>query len=53
MNLKLTEEEKENYYNRPCRTKDCCGLASIDSYYCKKCREDSASINKASLEGKE
>jgi len=40
MKLKLTKEEKENYYNRPCRTKDCCGLASIESYYCKKCNDE-------------
>jgi len=39
MKLKLTDEEKENYYNRPCETKDCCGLASPESYYCKACNE--------------
>ena len=30
---------KEQYWNRPCKTERCCGLASPLSDYCKACKE--------------
>lgn len=45
----MNKEKQCNYWNRPCKTKGCFGIARPFSDYCQKCHKERQEIFKKNM----